>query len=384
MCSLCFNNSAYHFDHFVEGKDDCQSKDACSSKPPIGSHGGRKMGRKEREKEQLIRTLNNHLNNIHETLQVLNQTAASSLEKVSWNDVIQMGEQVSKKATVVGMLWTGETPEAKAIEENMAEYFNMLQGFVLLSHGSTVGAGPTLSLRSDNKDKEHLMPQYVGAVWEACSALKKTPATNITAIGRAMTQVAVSMKDVLREMKELKPSSSDQNNEASHDDSAKADSEHQEDDNSSLDELGNDLSSEEMKVAQLAIGIVSDMLVVIKELIRTITGLLKHENPDDGGKFVDTLERLLKLCQGIGVQIDELGASLYPPQELSVIKAASVKILSMTDELQKEVESFNSSSEAFIHACNGLRSSLKQMDSEVDCFNTTDLEAKLQNVAISN
>lgn len=34
-------------------------------------HGGRKMGRKEREKEQLIRTLNNHLNNIHETLQVL-------------------------------------------------------------------------------------------------------------------------------------------------------------------------------------------------------------------------------------------------------------------------------------------------------------------------
>lgn len=47
---------------------------------------------------------------------------------------------------LVGMLWTGETPEAKAIEENMAEYFNMLQGFILLSHGSTVGAGPTLSL----------------------------------------------------------------------------------------------------------------------------------------------------------------------------------------------------------------------------------------------
>lgn len=43
------------------------------------------------------------------------------------------------------MLWSGESPEAKAIEENMAAYFNMLQGFVLLSHGSTVGAGPTLS-----------------------------------------------------------------------------------------------------------------------------------------------------------------------------------------------------------------------------------------------
>lgn len=45
----------------------------------------------------------------------------------------------------VGMLWTGETPEAKGVKENMDTYFNTLQGFVLLSHGSTVGAGPTLS-----------------------------------------------------------------------------------------------------------------------------------------------------------------------------------------------------------------------------------------------
>jgi len=45
----------------------------------------------------------------------------------------------------VGMLWTGEQPEFKAIEENMASYFNTLQGFLLVSHGSTVGAGPTLT-----------------------------------------------------------------------------------------------------------------------------------------------------------------------------------------------------------------------------------------------
>lgn len=43
------------------------------------------------------------------------------------------------------MLWTGEKPELKAVEENMATYFNTLQGFLLLSHGSRVGAGPTLS-----------------------------------------------------------------------------------------------------------------------------------------------------------------------------------------------------------------------------------------------
>lgn len=43
------------------------------------------------------------------------------------------------------MLWSGETPEVRALEENMASYFNILQGFLLLSHGSIVGAGPTLS-----------------------------------------------------------------------------------------------------------------------------------------------------------------------------------------------------------------------------------------------
>jgi len=43
------------------------------------------------------------------------------------------------------MLWMGQKPQAKAMEESMTTYFNALQGFLLLSHGSMVGAGPTLS-----------------------------------------------------------------------------------------------------------------------------------------------------------------------------------------------------------------------------------------------
>lgn len=43
------------------------------------------------------------------------------------------------------MLWTGETLQVSELEKSMETYFNMLQGFLLLSHGSTVGAGPTLS-----------------------------------------------------------------------------------------------------------------------------------------------------------------------------------------------------------------------------------------------
>ncbi|KAL5553033.1 hypothetical protein UlMin_040434 [Ulmus minor] len=353
------------------------------------------MGKGERE--QLFQTLNSHLNTIHETFQVLDQSPASSLEKVKWEDVVKMGEQVSKQATIVGMLWTGESPRAKELKENMETYFNMLQGFLLLSHGSTVGAGPTLSssvhatvkqvvdcsfkllkesvsLFEANKDQKLGIPQLVGAVWEACTALNKTPGSNVTAIGRAMTQVAVSIKDVLREMKELKP------------DSCMKDESELQDDGSNLseDDLGNDLSPEEMKVVQMAITVVSETLVMVKELIRSITGLLKLEKPNDTSDFVDSLEKLLKQCQGIGTQIDELGACLYPPQEVPVMQEALQKISSIMDDMQKELETLKGNSEAFLQACNGLKDSMRQLKSELDCADPSDLGMKVQNVVVLN
>ena len=39
------------------------------------------------------------------------------------------------------------------------------------------------------------------------------------------------------------------------------------------------------------------------------------------------------LCQGIGAQIDEVGACLYPPQEGPAMKAASEKIRGSVDEI---------------------------------------------------
>ncbi|XP_009615039.1 uncharacterized protein LOC107784470 isoform X1 [Nicotiana tabacum] len=357
-------------------------------------------------KEQLNRALNEHLNTIHETLQVLNQTPSSSLERVGWKEVIQMGEQLYKQATMVGMLWTGETPEVKALEENMASYFNMLQGLLLLSHSSTVGAGPTLcscihasikqvvdssfllmkesvsSYGSNNKKQKLSIPQLVGTVWEACSALKKTPPTNITAIGRAMTQLAVSMKDVLREMNELKPASSEVADEFSVQDSPEGESKSDDSDDSFGGDLGNDLSPEEMKIAHLTTDVVSETLVVIKELIRSITSLLKQESSVDNATFVASLERLLKLSQEIGLQVDELGASLYPPQEISALRAATKKISSTIDETQVELEKLKGCSEDFVKACTGLRSSLKRLEDELDHSDATDPMSRMENLVI--
>jgi len=360
------------------------------------------------EKEHLNRTLTEHLNTIHETFQALDQHPASSLDKLNWNEVIKLGDQVSKQATVAGMLWTGERPKVNELEENMATYFNVLQGFLLLSHGSKVGAGPTLyscihasvkqvvdcsfmlfkesvsSYGSSNKDRKLSIPPLVGTVWDACSALKKTPSTNITAIGRAITQVAVSMKDVLREMKELKLASAEPKDEDSEEASLKDESGPHDSDDSCEGDLGNDLSPEEMKIAQLAIGVVFETLAVIKELIRTITSLNKQENPDNGNDLVNSLEKLFKLCQEIGLQVDELGACLYPPQEFSAMKVAAGKISSVIDEMQVEVENLKCSSQAFFQACTGLRDSVREMESELGCFSVTQLLPELQNLVVSN
>ncbi|KAK3004062.1 hypothetical protein RJ639_019314 [Escallonia herrerae] len=291
----------------------------------------------ESSKERLSRILNEHLNTVHETFQLWDQAPASSLDKVGWNDIINLGEQVSKQAT----------------------------------------------MESRSKDQKLSIPRLVGTVWDACSALKKTPTTNVTAIGRAMTQVAVSMKDVLREMKELK-SASEQADEASDEASIQAESKPDDSDDSSEGDLGNDLSPEEMKIAQLAIGVTSETLEVTKELICCISGLLEHENLDNIVHPLNSLERLLKHCQGTGVLIDELGACLYPPQELPAIKATTEDICSTVDEMKVELDILDSSSEAFVQACSALRSSMRQLESEVGCSDATDLVPALENLAVGN
>ncbi|XP_010924164.1 uncharacterized protein [Elaeis guineensis] len=332
--------------------------------------------------------LESHVRSIEETYEMLEKPPASSLDKVEWSQVTKLGDEISKQATIAGMLWSGETPAVKALEENMGAYCNLLHGFLLLCHGSTVGAGPTLhasicasakqvidcslsllreavsSCDSCSSNKKLSIPKLSGLVWEACDALKKTPTTNCTAIGRAMTQVAVSVKDVFRELGELKPA-------ASADDSAggtsgeAADKTHDSDEegDSIESDLGDDLTPEEMGIAQLAISVVSDTLAVIKEVIRFITGLLKSSSRERSTEdYVDSLERLLSYCQEMGTQVNELGASVYPPQEISEMKLISRKMHSGVDEMRAEVGSLQGSSGGVCEAFEGLHNSLGKLE----------------------
>lgn len=199
-----------------------------------------------------------------------------------------------------------------------------------------------------------------------------------------MTRVAVSVKDVLREMKELKPGSTDDTVDKSADESCAETESEAHDDISSEGDLGSDLSPEEMKVAERAIAVVSDTVSVLKELIRSITGLIKMEKPKDSSSFVDSLEKLLQLCQDLGRQIDEIGACLYPPQEVPSIKEALEKIHSIIDVVQVELGGLQGASDVFVGACNGLRSSMRELAAELSSSSVADIEAKVENISLTD
>ncbi|XP_074557769.1 uncharacterized protein LOC141813694 [Curcuma longa] len=346
---------------------------------------------KSGRKHHLSRVLDAHISGVQETLLILERPADSGLEKVEWSEVVKLGDEVSKQATMAGMLWSGEAPEMKALEENIGAYCNILHGFILLCHGSTVGAGPTLhtninasakqvvessltllreavsSYESRNHKKRLSIPQLAGVVWEACAALKKSPTTNCTAVGRAITQVAVSVKDVLREMGELKEfkstAASDGSGGEDSNRTAESTSTDEEGDDLVEADIGDDLSAEEMAVAKLIIAVVSDTLTAIKELIRYISGLLKSFSLKVNTKeFTDSLEILLSCCQEMASEVNELGASVYPPQEVYQMKSSTDKMHDLVNKMRIEVTNLEGSSNDAFATFNQLESSLANLD----------------------
>nr|CAD1823344.1 unnamed protein product [Ananas comosus var. bracteatus] len=318
-----------------------------------------KSGAKDVEgerKRDLSRSLDSHIRSIEETFQILDAAAPPTLEKVDWSQVAKLGDEVSKQATIAGMLWGGEAPDAKALTENMSVYFNVLQGFLLICHGSTVGAGPTLhkcintsarrvvdcslsffreavsSYESQNSGKRLSVPQLTGAVWEACGALKKVPTTNCTAIGRAMTQVAVCLKDIQREMQELASVDS------SADSADGSSNEAVETASGSDQELGDELSSEEITIVRLVVCAVSDVLTVVKEVIRFVTGLLKCSS-QNGSKTEDG--------------------------DISQMKSIIKNMYGRVHEMRGEVGMLGGSPDGVFSAVVGFENSLKELESRL-------------------
>ncbi|CAE5958298.1 unnamed protein product [Arabidopsis arenosa] len=332
----------------------------------MGKSKRTKMGKSK--KKDLNQSLITHPSNIVDTLQ-LYPNASPTVEKVHWDYVLHISDYLSTQATKVRMLWTGESPKAESLTETMESYFNALQGFLLCFHGSTLGAGPTLSSiihgsvkkivdssfrlfqgsvslyeGSYEKGEKPSIPQLSGAVLEACFSFKKVPTTNLVAIGSAISQVSVSMKDVLNEMNKVKPACPSRECEAS----------------------GDDFSPEQIEVAKMVADIASEAMMVII-VIRVITRTMEEEHPKENSGFVDSLEKLLKLCQRNGVLIEELGTFVYhPPLKIDKM-IQTVKILEGNlDEVEAQVKHMKRSSNAFPGVCRKLRDAIKLMEVELE------------------
>ncbi|KAG7592691.1 hypothetical protein ISN45_Aa01g015510 [Arabidopsis thaliana x Arabidopsis arenosa] len=317
------------------------------------------------KKKDLNQSLITHPStNIVDTLQ-LYPNASPKVEKFHWDYVLQISDYLSTQATIVRMLWTGEYPKVESLTETMKSYFNALHGFLLCFHGSTLGAGPTLSSvihasvkqivdssfrlfqgsvslyeGSYEKGKKPSIPQLSGAVLEAWSSFKKVPITNLVAIGNAISQVAVIMKDVLNEMKKVKPACP-------------------------LSEC-EDFSPEQIEVAKMVADITSEAMMVII-VIRVITRTMEEEHPKENSRFVDSLEKLLKLCQRTGELIEELGTCVYyPPLKIDKMIQTVQVLEGNLDEVETQVEHMKRSSHAFPGVCRKLRDAIKLMEVEMD------------------
>ncbi|CAL4901898.1 unnamed protein product [Urochloa decumbens] len=355
---------------------------------------------------ELSRFLDSHLQTISDTFQMMAEAVPGSLERTEWSEVVKIGDQVSRQATVAGMLWSGDLPNVETLKENIVAYFNILQGFLLVCHGSMVGAGPTLhksicgsakdivdssfslfkhavsAYESHSPDRNTTVPQVTGTVWEACAALKKVPTSNCIAIGRAMTQIGVCLKDILREMKELPIGDSGDGAEKSSNGVADTTSCSDRDEISSdFDMDDDDFSEEEIVIAKLVVTVVSDSLLVVKEAIRFITGLLKSSGKNGSNEDkVESMEKLLSHCKEIAGQVNDLGASVYPPQDASEMKLAIKKLYDGINGMRKEIGNLGGSPANAFAVLEGFEKCIGSLEAEL----ADDVVNEMGNLTISH
>eukprot|EP00850_Spirogloea_muscicola_P009116 SM000050S17041 [mRNA] locus=s50:720960:723020:+ [translate_table: standard] len=210
---------------------------------------------------------------------------------------------------------------------------------------------------------------FVGRVWSACKVAKLLPADNRAAVGREIAQLAASVRDVVREMGEMgQPAAQPPRAAIGADDVANSDSGDQEEERSTVDlsanfavrctvsrrEEGSVVGGEDRKgAAGAAVAAHADadedltddfevqdfegdfddgdlervagaralcelVLAALKQLLYAVSAW-----PPGGGTpepVAADLEAALDHAQAASRAVDELGASLYPPQDATELR----------------------------------------------------------------
>lgn len=183
-----------------------------------------------------------------------------------------------------------------------------------------------------------------------------------------MTKIGVYLKDVLREMNELPiGDSGDSTAEKSSNGVVDTASCSDRDEISELDLDDDDFTEEEVSVAKLVITVASDSLVVVKEAIRFITGLLKSSGNEDGANEdkVEPMEELLSHCKEIADQVNDLGACVYPPQDSSEMMLAIKRLYNGISGMRKEIGNLGGSPESTFAALEGFEKCLGSLQAKL-------------------
>ena len=146
----------------------------------------------------------------------------------------------------------------------------------------------------------------VGEVWEACRDIKKLPKDGRTAVSHQLLASAALIKDVSVELSEIGAGGED--GEGERDDGERAPMD--EDDMLFVDE---DFSAEEMRVAKSCAAFAAASLQFMRDLVAPVVR--------GSASDATSLERALTECRAFQREVEEIGAGVYPPQDVDDIAA---------------------------------------------------------------
>ncbi|CAI5535709.1 unnamed protein product [Closterium sp. Naga37s-1] len=278
------------------------------------------------------------------------EAAPETSKKVTRDDVAKAAESLVKQAVKVAIFWAASSPpKAAEAAPLLSDFHDSFVASMLLLHACSAGAAATwhAAIRSaaegivsaasalldtaltttNANQRAQLLPRQVGVLQSAYAALKKLPVSNEAAVGRALVTVAASMKDVAREVGEMVGREGVENGAVGEEKG---------------DAVGEG-SAEEGKGLQ-GKTVANERKAVCDDEEEEDGDGDEDEDEDEEEEEVSLGEEERELAQsGLRVSVaaegairyvDEIGASLFPPQEPGTIRMRAQQLLGRARELK--------------------------------------------------
>jgi|MDSW01.1.fsa_nt_gb cyclin-D1-binding protein 1 len=246
-------------------------------------------------------------------------------------------DAVNMNATKTQMLFSdGNGVDATAAAAALKELHLVVMGFVahaqaaLGTQGKTFDAavkaasttlsracGNLIKVATENETRSEWLKPALAEVYEAVKAVKQLPKDGRAAVAKAMLKAATIVKDVSNELSELGSGggffrADDADADADDDDDAAAATAVVDEDDLLFGD--DDFSEAEMMIAKQCASFASASFDFVKAVLGpTVRG------PSASASDAAALERALERCEAFRREVEEIGAGVYPPQDVADI-----------------------------------------------------------------